>query len=266
MSKKPLLSVKKLSVEIHKKGIDNGKDVLIPVDQISFDIFPGEICGLVGKSGCGKTLTALSITGLLPHSARNAGSINFCGLELLTLSEKELCDVRGRQIAMIFQEPGSSLNPLMKTGKQITESLEIHFPQNNRRQNRLKAIELMKKLGLKNAEYLMETYPFMLSGGMCQRVMIALAMICGPGLLIADEPTTSLDIKTQSQIIELLKTINRETGTAMLFISHDLGIIRDLCGRVLVMHCGKIVEQGITEEVFTSPGHEYTRSLLKEQT
>ena len=268
MNAVPLLKAENLSVDIVR-----GRKIFRAVDQISFDIFPGEICGIVGESGCGKSLTALSLANLLPPAAMASGSVFFgneSGAEkhefpnqnLLTLNEEELCSVRGREISMIFQEPLSSLNPLMKNGRQITEVPEIHNSGADKKQLRETAIELLKKLGLENPGQIMETYPFRLSGGMCQRVMIALAMICGPRLLIADEPTTALDIDTQEQILKLLKEINSESGTSILFISHDLGVIKKICGRVMVMYAGKIIEEGDTAEVFANPAHEYTKALL----
>jgi peptide/nickel transport system ATP-binding protein len=258
-----LLSVRNLSVYIEK-----GKRRFRPVNNISFDLRLGEITGIVGESGCGKTLTALSIAALLPPAARAEGSILLetanigQGRNLLQLNENELCSVRGKEISMIFQEPFSSLNPLIRIGSQITETQEIHFGKKNRKQYREQAVVLMRKLGLENPEKLIDNYPFQLSGGMCQRVMIALAMILGPKILIADEPTTALDLNTQDQILKLLQQINSESRTSILFISHDLGVIRQICNRVMVMYAGKIVEEGIAEEVFQNPGHEYTRSLL----
>ena len=258
MDKEPVLKVRNLSVDIVK-----GKNTCRAVDEIDFDLYPGEICGIVGESGCGKSLTALSVTGLLPPAARAGGSVYFTPVknDLLSLNEDELSLIRGKDISMIFQEPLSSLNPLMKIGRQITEVLDIHGSDKNDEKNRTSAIELMKKLGLDNPESLMETYPFRLSGGMCQRVMIAMAMICGPKLLIADEPTTALDLDTQDHILGLLKEINN-AGTSVLFISHDLGIISSLCDRVMVMYAGKIMEEGSAEDIFSNPAHEYTRSLL----
>jgi oligopeptide/dipeptide ABC transporter ATP-binding protein len=260
----PLLSVKNLSV-----GIRKGKNLFPAVNDISFDLGAGEITGIVGESGCGKSLTALSIAGLLPEVAEAMGTVQFNSAEtqgrnLLGLKEDELCRIRGRHISMIFQEPMSSLNPLQKIGPQIAEALEIHssHKKKNKAQNRLKVLDLMEKLGLQEGERLTETYPWRLSGGMCQRVMIALAMICGPRLLIADEPSTALDKSTQDEVLKLLQQINRESGTAILLISHDLGIISRVCHKVMVMYAGKIVERGGVEDVFSHPAHEYTKGLL----
>jgi peptide/nickel transport system ATP-binding protein len=234
----------------------------IAVDGLSFQVDQGEILGLVGESGCGKSLTALSIPALLPQGGSLAGGkVLFQGRDLGALGEKELRLLRGKEISMVFQEPLSSLNPLLRIGRQITEPLELHG-QKDRGKNGKRAVEIMESLGLPEPEKLMRLYPHQLSGGMCQRVMIAMAMIAGPRLLIADEPTTALDVSIQTQILELLKKINRETGTSILFISHDLSVINRICRRVLVMYAGKLVEQGRVEEVFTRPCHEYTRGLL----
>ncbi|MDR2376481.1 MAG: ABC transporter ATP-binding protein [Treponema sp.] len=238
------------------------------VDGISFSMNEGEILGIVGESGCGKSLTALSIPRLLPEAALiTGGSIRYRDRdrnryrELTALREGELRKIRGREISMIFQEPRFSLNPLLRVGKQITETLELHG-ERDKTLMKNRALSLMQSLGLQEAEKLLPLYPHQLSGGMCQRVMIAIAMIHGPRLLIADEPTTALDVSIQAQILELVKKINRETGTAILFISHDLSVIQAVCRRVLVMYAGKLVEQGPVGEVFTRPAHEYTRGLL----
>ena len=256
-----MLKVKNLSI-----GIRQGEKIFNPVEDISFDINAGEILGIVGESGSGKTLTALSIPGLLSANiAITGGSILFSGgsvsRELLSAPEKEMEAIRGKEISMIFQEPYSSLNPLLKIGDQITEAMEIHGEKDKALVKR-KTIELMEKLSFTDPEKLFKTYPHRLSGGMCQRVMLALAIICGPKLLIADEPTTALDRNTQSQILSLLKKINRDLGTSILFISHDLEVIKSICGRVLVLYSGRILEEGNTDEVFSSPAHEYTRGLL----
>jgi peptide/nickel transport system ATP-binding protein len=222
----------------------------------------GDILGIVGESGCGKSLTALSIPGLLPEAAAiTGGAVHYRGRDFSLLREKELREIRGKEISMVFQEPQSSLNPLLRIGKQVTEALELHG-EKDKALMREKALSLMENLGLPEPERLLSLYPHQLSGGMCQRVMIAIAMICGPRLLIADEPTTALDLSTQAQILELLKKINRETGTAILFISHDLSVVRSLCRRVLVMYAGKLAEQGPAAEIFARPAHEYTRGLL----
>ncbi|GHV93255.1 ABC transporter ATP-binding protein [Spirochaetia bacterium] len=257
ISKEPLLEVKNLSL-----GIKKGRNILSAVDNISFTVETREIVGIVGESGCGKSLTALSIPMLLPQGAeRIGGSIRFNGLELSGLSPKEIQHIRGKDLSMVFQEPQSSLNPLIKIGAQIAEPLELHG-ENDRALNRKRVIDLMDSLGLSDPEKLLAVYPHQLSGGMCQRVMIALAVVCKPKLLIADEPTTALDVTIQAQILELLKKINTTLGASILFISHDLSVISRLCDRVLVMYAGKLVETGMVKDVFTHPAHEYTRGLL----
>ncbi|MDR1410831.1 MAG: ABC transporter ATP-binding protein, partial [Spirochaetaceae bacterium] len=216
----PLLRVKELAIDIV-----HGKDTFPAVKSISFEIGEGEILGIVGESGCGKSLTALSIPGLLPRAAQaSSGSIFFEGRDLLTLPEQDLCRIRGKEISMVFQEPLLSLNPLLRVGRQIEESLLLHGKK-DRKGNREQVLDIMARLGLPDPPSLIRAYPHQLSGGMCQRVMIALAMICGPRLLITDEPTTALDATIQTQILGLIKKINKERGTAILFISHDLGII-----------------------------------------
>jgi oligopeptide/dipeptide ABC transporter ATP-binding protein len=252
-----LLDVRHLSV-----GIRRGKGFLTAVDDISFRLEEGEILGLVGESGCGKSLTCLSIPALLsPGIKRLAGNILFKGRDLTALSPEDLTQIRGREISMIFQEPAASLNPLHKIGPQITETLKLHGVRDKKRL-RNEALDIMEKLGLPEPERLFRAYPHELSGGMCQRVMIAIAVICGPALLLADEPATALDTVTQTQILELLQKINRDFGVSILFVSHDLGLIRRLCRRTLVMYAGKIVEGGDVSDIFDHPAHPYTRSLI----
>ena len=271
-----LLKIKNLSI-----GIQRETELLSSVEDISFDIYPGEIVGLAGESGSGKSLTALSIAGLLGENkkitsgailfrrntdgsgevAGEASGKNKAAVDLLTLPERELQKIRGREISIIFQEPFSSLNPLLTVGSQVAETLELHG-EKDKALNKNRVQELMEKLGLPEPEKLFNAYPYQLSGGMCQRVMIALAVICRPRLLIADEPTTALDFNTQSQILTLMKEINRDMGTSILFISHDLGIIKNFCDRVLIMYSGRILEEGRAEEIFSNPAHEYTRGLL----
>jgi oligopeptide/dipeptide ABC transporter ATP-binding protein len=251
-----LLEVRNLSI-----GIRRGGELLSSVKDVSFDIYRGEILGIVGESGSGKTLTALSIPSLLSENKKiTSGSILYNGMNLAALPEKKLEAIRGKEISMVFQEPYSSLNPLIKIGAQIGEGLTLHADfQSGKKDKALvksRSKELIKRLGLP------DTYPHRLSGGMCQRAMIAIAIICGPKLLIADEPTTALDHDTQSKILTLLKEINRESGTSILFISHDIEVIKELCGRVLVMYSGRILEEGNTDDVFSNPAHEYTRGLL----
>jgi peptide/nickel transport system ATP-binding protein len=253
----PLLELQNLSVAVRR-----GRDLFTALEGVGFRINRGEILGLVGESGCGKSLSALSIPGLLsPELVITGGSIVFEGRELRNLPETELRSLRGKEISMIFQEPLSSLNPLLKIETQIAEALELHG-ERDRKKIRLRVLELMEELGLPEPEKLGGAYPHELSGGMCQRVMIAAAAICGPRLLIADEPTTALDPDIQTQILDLLKKINRDFGTAILFISHDLSLVRSFCGRILVMYAGRIIERGPAEKIFSCPAHPYTRALI----
>lgn len=252
-----LLELNRLSI-----GILRDQKTFSAVDELSFGLERGEIAGMVGESGCGKSLSCLSIPGLLPPAAKvTGGSISFEGRSLLARSERELRLIRGKEIAMVFQEPRLSLNPLIPVGKQIAETLELHG-QGDKRAVRLQTHGIMERLGLPEPERLAKAYPHQLSGGMCQRVMIALAVICRPQLLIADEPATALDPGAQEQITGLLRQINRDLGTAVLFVSHDLDLVRRLCSRVFVMYAGKLLEEGASEEVFTRPLHPYTRLLI----
>jgi oligopeptide/dipeptide ABC transporter ATP-binding protein len=259
--KDTLLEVKNLSIGIRKNGKLYGA-----VEDINFVIKSGEIAGIVGESGCGKTLSALAIGGLLGRGTEvSSGKIIFSAggntRDLLALSERDLADIRGRDISVIFQESFSSLNPLLKIGYQAGEALACHG-EKDKGKIKKSITELFENLALKDPEKLMENYPHRLSGGMCQRVTIAMALISKPALLIADEPTTALDQSLQEDVLETLKKINTESGTGILFISHDLSLINRLCRKVMVMYAGRIVEEGNAEEVFHRPGHEYTKGLL----
>ena len=257
MAEPLILEVKDLNIEFH--------DHLIPetvVYDFDLDLKAGEIVGLVGESGSGKSMSALAIAGLLSRrDMRKKGQILFEGLDLLTCERSKLRKIQGNEISMIFQEPMTSLNPVKRIGWQIEESRRIHTERNKEERYR-KAIEMMKELELPDPERLYRQYPHELSGGMRQRVMIAAAMICNPRILIADEPTTALDVTIQAQIVDLLKRMNREKKTSILFISHDLSLVKQLCERVLVMKGGYIVETGPTQEVFTHPKEEYTKRLI----
>jgi oligopeptide/dipeptide ABC transporter ATP-binding protein len=253
----PLLTIQHLSI-----GIRRGKETFTAVDDIGFFIEEGEILGLVGESGCGKSLTCLSIPGLLtPELERLGGTILFRGRDLTALPPGELNRLRGKEISFVFQEPAASLNPLHRTGTQIAETLELHGLR-DKKKRRAEVLDMMERLGLPEPEKLFQVYPHELSGGMCQRVMIAIAAICRPALLLADEPTTALDTASQSRILELLQKINRDFGAAVLFVSHDLGLVSRICRRTLVMYAGKIVESGPTADLFSRPVHPYTQSLI----
>ena len=252
-----LLSVKDLQVQFQtKKGINTA------VDGISFSIGKGEILGIVGESGCGKSVSSMSILRLLGTNAKiSQGSIKLGDKELLSLSEDEMCKIRGNEIAMIFQDPMTALNPIMTIGDQLIEPLVIH--QGYKKKDAWKeAIEVLKKVGIAAPEKRMKEYPHQLSGGMRQRIMIAMAVSCAPKLLIADEPTTALDVTVQEQIIKLLLDLRKKLDMSVIFISHDLSVIRKIADRVLVMKDGKIVEQGITEKIFNSPENDYTKTLI----
>ncbi|WP_019537458.1 ABC transporter ATP-binding protein [Paenibacillus ginsengihumi] len=233
------------------------------LQQLAFAVGERETVGIVGESGCGKSLTSLSVMGLLPETAAiTKGGIVWNGKLLDTQSPNGWSEVRGRRVSMIFQNPMSALNPLIPVGKQIAEMAVIHLGVPKREAKRL-AMERMADVGLSRIERLYDDYPHQLSGGMMQRIMIAMALISGPQLLIADEPTTALDVTIQAQILELLKELNRSTGTAMLFISHDLGVIREVCRRVIVMYAGYIVEEAPVEAILERPKHPYTVGLLQ---
>ena len=252
-----MLDIRDLRVSFREP--DGDGEVLHGIDLHMDD---GELLGLVGESGSGKSVTALTVAGLLSRSkVEITGEVLFQGKNLLECSRDELRKIQGRDIGMVFQEPMTSLDPLMKAGVQVEEVLRIHtdLPPAERK---ARALEIMGRVGLPNPEYSYEKYPHQMSGGQRQRTMIAAALIANPALLLADEPTTALDVTVQAQIIELLKEVNRDMGTGILFISHDLHVIRKLCTRVAVMYKGSIVETGPTEEVFNRPKDEYTKQLI----
>lgn len=253
-----LLRIKDLSI-----GIKGKNEINNAVTGISLNIRNGEILGIVGESGCGKSLTALSIADLLPSGAIiTEGRILFQDIEINELNKDEMRKIQGKDISVVFQEPMTSLNPLMTIGKQVAEGLRIHFKLTEK-EIKERVIEVLIKVGLPRAEELYNYYPHQLSGGMRQRVMIAIAIVCRPKLIIADEPTTALDVTIQAQILKLFKNINEEYKTSILFISHDLGVINQLCNRVAVMYAGNIVEEGTTRNIFIHPVHEYTKGLIE---
>jgi microcin C transport system ATP-binding protein len=254
----PLLSVRDLSVVFRQQGKES-----VAVDHVSFEIKRGECVALVGESGSGKSVSALSVLKLLPYPAAShpSGSIRFKGQELLSLSENRIRGIRGNDISIIFQEPMTSLNPLHTIEAQIMEIMQLHNPVSNQ-MARARTLELLHQVGIPDPEMRLQSYPHQLSGGQRQRVMIAMALANEPDLLIADEPTTALDVTVQAQILALLAEIRERLGMSLLFITHDLGIVRRIADQVCVMNSGKIVEQGSVEQVFNAPKHPYTRDLL----
>ena len=253
-----LLDVRGLSLAF---STSNGE--LPVVRDISFSVTPGERVGIVGESGCGKTVTGLALLRLLPpRSAKLSGQILFEGRDLAGLSSREMRAVRGREIAMIFQEPMSALDPVFTVGDQISEAYRTHFPV-DRKEGRERAIAALAGVGIPAPERRCDDYPHQLSGGMRQRVMIAMALICKPKLLIADEPTTALDVTVQSQITDLLQRLSERTGTALLFISHDLGVVAETCTRMITMYAGEVVEDAPVDDVLIKPRHPYTSGLLR---
>jgi peptide/nickel transport system ATP-binding protein len=252
-SRLPLLDVRDLSVGF------GGQEA---VRGISFGIGAGETLGLVGESGSGKSAASLAVMGLLPSAARVGGAIEFDGVNLLGLPEEAMRRRRGREIAMIFQEPMTALNPVMAVGEQIAEAVRAHHLEMTRAAVRAKVLEAMEEVGLPEVERRAKDFPHQFSGGQRQRILIAMAIVNKPRLLIADEPTTALDVTVQAQILELLKRLRQEHGLAMLFISHDLAVVAQVADRVAVMRRGEIVEQGEVREIFGAPQHEYTRRLL----
>ena len=255
-----MLEVKNLSIHFGDALAKKAQEV---VKDISFRINSDEIVGLVGESGSGKTITALTIAGLRkPDQIIEKGEIYLDELELLGLPEKEMRKIQGKEIGFIFQEPMTALNPTMKIGGQVEEALLLHTSL-NKEQRREKVLKALKDVELKEPEKLIHKYPNELSGGMRQRVMIASAMICRPKLLLADEPTTALDYKTQDEILKLIKKLAKDYEASILFISHNLRVVKELCSRVLIMREGLIVEAGNTKEVFENPKHEYTKELIR---
>ena len=252
-----LLEVRGLQTSFHTRD-----GVVRAVTGVDFHVDRGEVFGLVGESGCGKSVTSLSIMRLIvPPGRIEAGEVLFDGNDLLKLRDREMRRVRGERISMIFQQPTSSLNPVYDVGMQVGEMLELHR-QMKRKDARERALELLQMVGIPDPRRRLDAFPHELSGGMAQRVMIAMALACEPELLIADEPTTALDVTIQAQILDVIRTLQRETNTAMILITHDLGVVAEMCDRVAVMYAGEIVEEGDVAGLFADPKHPYTRGLI----
>ncbi|MEU0536571.1 ABC transporter ATP-binding protein [Amycolatopsis tolypomycina] len=253
-----LLEVRDLSVVFQRRG----EQPFTAVDGVSFDVEPGQTVGLVGESGCGKSVTSLAIMRLLAKRGNKvSGSVRFEGTDLLRLSDKDMRDRRGRDLGMVFQDPLSSLNPVIPIGLQITEVLERHRGM-SRKAASVEAVDLLDKVGIPDPSRRLSEYPHQLSGGMRQRALIAIALACRPRLLIADEPTTALDVTIQAQILALLRELVQDTGTALIMITHDLGVVAGLCDEVNVLYGGKIVERAQRHQLFAEPRHPYTHGLL----
>ncbi|HET6703602.1 ABC transporter ATP-binding protein [Amycolatopsis sp.] len=253
-----LLEVRDLTVQFVRRG----EQSFTAVDNVSFDVEPGQTVGLVGESGCGKSVTSLAIMRLLAKRGNKvSGSVRFEGTDLLKLSDKDMRDRRGRDLGMVFQDPLSSLNPVIPIGLQITEVLERHRGM-SRKAASVEAVDLLDKVGIPDPSRRLSEYPHQLSGGMRQRALIAIALACRPRLLIADEPTTALDVTIQAQILALLRELVQDTGTALIMITHDLGVVAGLCDEVNVLYGGKIVERAQRHQLFAEPRHPYTHGLL----
>lgn len=254
----PILSVKNISVQFKKK-----KKLLTAVENINFEVKPGEILGIVGESGCGKSITSLAVMRLLAENAFvSEGQILYEGKNILELSEKEMCDFRGNKISMIFQDPMTALNPTVTIGKQLIEPFMIHQGY-KKPEAWQQGIEMLRKVGISSPEKRMKQYSHQLSGGMLQRVVIAMALACKPKVLIADEPTTALDVTIQAQILDLIRELRDDLGTAVILITHDMGVVAETADTVLVLYAGKTVEYGTVESIFRNARHPYTRALLK---
>ena len=254
-----MLEVNNLKVEFKSHGKS-----IAPVDGVSFTVGDNETVGLLGESGCGKSVTALSVLRLFPMASKPllSGDVRYGGRDLLAANDATMRSIRGKEIAMIFQEPMTSLNPLHRIGAQLGEMLRMHTKL-DRQQVEAQVIAMLQRVGLSRATQLVDDYPHSLSGGMRQRVMIAMALLCKPGLLICDEPTTALDVTIQAQILDLMRDLKREQGTSILMITHDLGVVAEMCERVVVMYAGQVVEQSTVRDLFDAPAHPYTQALMR---
>jgi len=255
----PLLSIRDLAVEFRT---DDG--LVHAVDGITYDVFPGETLGIVGESGSGKSVSTMSILGLIPQPPGRirSGTAMFKGKDLLKMKKRELRRLRGDELAMVFQDPMTSLNPVIRIGDQLGEAIKTHYPRESDDKVKERVIELLRLVGVPNPDVRYAQYPHEFSGGMRQRAMIAMSIANSPSLLIADEPTTALDVTIQAQVLEVLKTVQEKTDAATILITHDLGIVAELCDRVIVMYAGRIVEQGDVFTIFQNPRHPYTIGLM----
>ena len=253
-----ILTIRDLKVAFQVKG-----KLAYALDGINIDIPRGRIVGIVGESGCGKSMTAMSIMGLIKNPGKIVGgSIDFCGIELTKLSVRDYAKIRGKDISMIFQEPMTSLNPVVKVGKQVMEAIILH-EKISKEEAKMRVIEIFNEVGIPEAEKRFNSYPHELSGGLRQRVMIGMAMICKPKLLIADEPTTALDVTIEAQILKLMKKLCESVGTSIIMITHNMGVVAEICDYVYVMYAGRVVESTLTKTLFNETAHPYTNGLLK---
>lgn len=255
----PLLSVKNLAVEFN-----TDKGIARAINGISFDVLPGETLAIVGESGCGKSVSSLAVMGLIPSPPGNIveGSIRFKGQELVDLDDKSYRSLRGNEISMIFQEPMTALNPVLKISTQMIDVIRNHYDI-SKKEAKQRAVDMLRTVGIPAPEKRVNEYPHQLSGGMRQRVMIAMALSCHPALLLADEPTTALDVTIQAQVMQEMVRLKDELDMAMVLVTHDLGVVAESCDRVVVMYCGEVIEQGTVQDIFAQPKHPYTHGLLR---
>jgi oligopeptide/dipeptide ABC transporter ATP-binding protein len=253
-----------LNIEHLVTAFDTETGRIRAVSDVSFGVKAGTTLGIVGESGCGKSVTSLSIMRLLPKPSGfiESGRILFRDTDIVTMAPEKMHEIRGKRISMIFQEPMTALNPVHKIGKQIREVFRLHYPEMRKEEVQEKSLEMLRKVGIPDPEKRIREYPHHISGGMRQRVMIAMALACEPEILIADEPTTALDVTIQAQILELMKALQREIGMTIIFITHDLGVIAEMCDDVVVMYAGKVAESASVKELFKHPKHPYTQGLL----